>query len=158
MPPVIDTHIPPLVNTASAAEILGVSRAWVQKLYRTGRLPCRPVGEDTSGGKRRYRHILFLKKTITRYAKHGLPPLEPSNAPVIDEAIPELLRTTDVAARLGVPRATVNQLWRTGRLAGRPVPDYDGRTDTVVFRPEEIERALAERGQVVRTQWAPAKP
>lgn len=137
MTPVIDPVIPRLVSTASAATILGVSRVYVHYCCMDGRIECRRVGDPGS----KYRHIVMREELIRSYAETGIP-TEKTGKPRLDKAIPPLLRTSEMAKRLGVSRGMVNNMYRDGLIHGGPVLGADLVTvDAVLFQPREVKRA-----------------
>lgn len=137
MTPAIDPAIPRLVSTASAATILGVSRAYVHYCCMDGRIECRRIGEPGS----RYQHIVIREDLIRRYAETGIPSGK-TGRPRLDKSIPPLLRTSEMAERLGVSRGMINNMYRDGLIPGGPVLGADLKTiDAVLFQPREVGRA-----------------
>jgi hypothetical protein len=158
---VVDPSVPPLVNTARAAVLWGVDREYIQRLYSVGRLPCRLLGtgKEQQAGKRRHRHVVFRRELILWCVKNNTFGLAREvGEPLTDQLIPPLLRVAEASDYMGIGRSAVNQVWRTGRLAGVPVMGADGSTvDMVAFRPESVAWAVENKSPTTG-RWAVVPP
>lgn len=164
MPPKIDDTIPDIVTGPGAGQILGVSRERVWTMREEGRLPCRVVTAPPSANPDDAQlFVVFRRVLMEQYAANGLP--APTGERVTDVEIPEIVNSAWAAERLGVDPQTVNQLYRLGKLRGKPAMggtkqvggESRQTTSLIVFQPEEIDWALGARTKVTEYRWAPAR-
>lgn len=151
MPPNTDPAIPPLVNDVGAATMLGVTRERVRQLRTDGRIPYRYVGPEPLPGVKARRPVVIRTAVLKAYLRRPATKHDAPGHPVIDEKLPVLYRTSDVATRLGLTRGGVHRMWEYGHIKGYSVPGYENAfvrsVGTLLFTEAEVVRVEKLRAE-----------